>query len=426
MIGWHRTTLSSAFALALLTATSGVFAATPPDKSPAKPAAAPGAAGEDAKPAEGGEAPPEEKKEPAPPPPDLGGWGVGGKEDEGKFGPRGKTGKLKEIEQEAKKNSPENPPELPPPGYGYLDTVIGFGGIHAIANGTQKTTITPTASFLIALGYRIGDTWSIGARFPISTGLSNGPADPYAPGRRDPDSYKQIAIGNVELELKPAFILAHNWRLPVGLAAVLPSAAGDENPRLDGDSPDSRAVIGQAIVNQAAAESRGWEDVALFAHKRGAVVPSVGIAFKDGGYEFEAATKVEIMIKAGWMRDPLETNLVDDAGRRASVQQQQVRSVTVNWVLGASFFYGFFDGLLAPGGRLWLAYDTAGDYKDSEDYSSAQLEFEPAVKTHIPFTDDKMVGIDARLGYNIPLGMHLGGKDDAFVSGLRIRAGLFF
>jgi hypothetical protein len=422
MIGWHRTTLSSAFALALLALTSGALAATPPDKGEGKPGgAAPGAGEPGDKPAEGTEAPPEEKKEPPPPPPDLGGWGVGGKDDAGKFGPRGKTGKLKELEQEAKEEGPEAPRVLPPPGFAYLDTVIGFGSIRVVANRGDATSITPTASFLIGLGYRIGDIWALGARFPISTGASNGPAEPYYAGRRDPDSYKQIAIGNVELELRPTFTLTRTLSLPIGLAAVLPSAAGDFNP-----VPESRAQIGQAIVNEAAAQSRGWEDRALFAHKRGAVVPSIGIGFKDGGYEFEAATKVEIMIKAGWMENPEETNPVDEFSRRAGDQQALVRAVTWNWVLGASFFYGFFDGLLAPGARLWLAAGSVGDYKEIEDYSGAQLELEPAVKTNIPFTEDKAVGMEARLGYNIPLGLHLGGKDNAFVSGLRVRAGLYF
>jgi len=167
-------------------------------------------------------------------------------------------------------------------------------------------------------------------------------------------------------------------------------------------------------------------------------VPSVGAIFKDGGAEVELGTKLEIMPKMKWLRDICEPGVnpndpdancypeLDPQAKRAAVMQMKVRPVTVDWVLGGSFFYGFFDGLLAPGARLWFAYATVGDYKDSEDYSGAQMGLEPAVKTHVPFTEDKAVGMDARLGYNIPLGFHLGGKDDAFISGLRIRVGLYF
>ena len=46
---------------------------------------------------------------------------------------------------------------------------------------------------------------------------------------RDPDLYKRVAIGGVELELKPHFILNPRTRLPVGLAFTLPTATGDSS-----------------------------------------------------------------------------------------------------------------------------------------------------------------------------------------------------
>jgi len=413
MIRWHRTTLSSSLALVLLCLAPSVLGASPKDKDKGKEKAEPEAASGDASPAEN----PEEAK-PTTPPPDLGGWGVGGKDDNGKFGPAGKTGKLKQIEHEEAEKRKEVAPNLPPPGYAYLDTVIGFGSIRVVAQPTGATGITPTASFLIGAGYRFDDTWLVGLRFPISTGSSNGPVEPVRDGGRDPDSYKQIAVGGVELELKPAFILSSTLRLPAGLAFVLPSGMGDQNLTAE---RDNRNQLGQAIVNLAADGSRGFEDRAIFAHKRFGLVPSIGIAFKDGAIEINAATKLEIMIRTGG-QDPLP---LDEEAVRLAFTQQEIRKAAVNWVTSASFHYWIADGLFTPGLRVWLAAGTAGDYKDDQDYSGAEFALEPQVKMHVPFTEDKQVGFDAGLGYVIPLGNALRGAD-SYISGLRIHTGLFF
>src|SRR5687767_15568373 len=47
--------------------------------------------------------------------------------------------------------------------------------------------------------------------------------------------------------------------------------------------------------------------------------------------------------------------------------------------------------------------------------------FRSNVATHIPFTESKSVGMDARIGYMIPMGLELGGgnPDDAGIGGLR-------
>ena len=110
-----------------------------------------------------------------------GGWGVGGTEEEGRFKPRGKTGRLKELEDDQKDDEEDEdfvPPDIGAPGYAYLDTAIGFGDITIVAQDSGATNVTPTASFLIGLGYRIGEMWNLGIRFPISTGASDGPIDP--------------------------------------------------------------------------------------------------------------------------------------------------------------------------------------------------------------------------------------------------------
>jgi hypothetical protein len=357
------------------------------------------------------------------PPPEPGAWGVGGKEPDGRFGPKGKTGKLKELEEEHEADEEEEDedenvaPDLPRPGYLYLDTVIGFGETRVVTQPTNPTEISPTASFLIGGGYRIGDVWNIGVRFPISTGENNGPLNPPPVADRDPDLYKRIAIGGVELELKPHFILNPRTRLPIGLALTIPTATGDIFA-----GPDDRADLGTAIVNQAASQSRGWEDRALFQHKRFGITPSVGLLYRDkmgpGKLDVGGTTKVDIMIRVGGT-DPPDATAVNEI-------QGEVRGVAINWVTKGSVFYELLDGKLTPGLNLWAVIGTAADVAGSQDYGGFQLVAEPGVRSHLPFTETESIGMDAGLGFILPLGGHLGGGDNASIFGLRMMAGFFF
>jgi hypothetical protein len=380
--------------------------------------------GEEKKPAEGAEG---EKKpdEAAVDTPDMGGWGVGGSEREGKYKPRGKTGKLKELEKEhggeEGKGGAEATalPKLPPPGFAFLDTAIGFGELVVPTQTSGATKVTPTASFLIKVGYRV-DIWQIYARFPISTGESNGPREPLFAGARDPDIYKQIAPGGVELGVKP-FIPVAPFHLPVGLAVSFPSAQGDLFADLD-----SREKVGQAIVNKAAAASRGWEDRSIFAYNRLGIIPSFGVWGKypvgPGEIEWAPETKVEIMIKV-LGNDP------DPARFSADDQLPEVNTVAVSWFFDPlGMHYHFFDGLLAPGARLWFTVSNSEETQGSINTDGFQAVIEPRVKTHVSFTEDKIVGLDAYLAYMVPISGELGGDNpfDTGIGGLRIGAGLWF
>lgn len=366
----------------------------------------------------------EEAKPPPEPPPEMeGNWGEGGDEPEGKFRPRGKTGKLKELDEEVEeeKEVEEGPPDLPPPGFVYLDTAIGFGDITVVEYLEGATDVTPTASFVIGLGYRIGDVWQVYARFPISTNKSDGPLDPFVEGARNPDTFTQIAVGSFEIGVKPHFIINRDLRIPVGLAIDFPSGQGDMFA-----DPDNQADLGKRIVNVAAAASRGYEDRGLFASKRLTLTPSGGVLYQipdlgPGKLRLGADTKIEIMIKTGGA-DPA---LLERANNQP---QGEINSVAVNWVLGGHAFYDFFDGLLSPGLRMWLAVGTAEETRGSIDPGGAQFVFEPNIATHIPFLEDEAFGMDARVGYMLPAGGELGGG--GFASGsigaLRLTAGFFF
>ena len=377
--------------------------------------------------------PPVEDKPPPPP----GTWGVGGTEEEGKYAPGGKTGKLKELEAEEEEDRArlDTPPELPPPGFAFLDTTIGFGSMVVVAQPTGSTTIEPTASFLIGIGYRIGDEWEISARFPISTGESNGPIEPFVEGARNPDAYTQIATGGLELAVKPHFILSRDMRLPIGLALVFPTASGDMYPNID-----SRADLGKAIVNKAASASRGWEERALFAHQRMSIVPSGGVLWSTsagpGMLNLGADLKLELMFDTG-ANDPVDRDgdgnpdsEVDD-----TAPKDKIHSTAINVVVATEVFYGLFDGLLSPGFRLWLAGGSAeeslsvvGSGGGGFDPGGVQFVFEPGIHSHVGFTESNGFGMDFRLGYMIPMGGELGGDNvpSASVGGLKLGAGFFF
>ncbi len=368
----------------------------------------------------------EEKPPPEPPPPMEGNWGEGGEDPDGKYRPRGKTGKLKELDEgvedeEAKKEDAEGPPDLPPPGFVYLDTAIGFGDITVVEYLQGGTDVTPTASFVIGAGYTIEDIWQVYLRFPISTGKSDGPLDPFVEGARNPDTFTQIAVGAFEIGVKPHFILNRDLRLPVGLAIAFPTGQGDMFA-----DPDNQADLGKRIVNLGAAASRGYEDRGLFASKRLTLTPSAGVLYQipdlgPGKLRLGADTKVEIMIKTGGA-DP---NLLE---RADNLPQGELRDVSVNWVLGGHAFYDFFDGLLSPGLRMWLAVGTADETRGSIDPGGAQFVFEPNIATHVSFLDDEAFGMDARVGYMLPAGGELGGGGfaSAAIGGLRLTAGFFF
>lgn len=385
----------------------------------------------------GAETPPPEDK----PKDELGGWGVGGAEQEGKFKPSGKTGKLKEIEteKEEERKRDEEPVDLGPPGIGYVDFAnTPSGTIVVPVQDAGATTIKPGASFVIGLSYRIINKWEVGARFGVSSVASNGPRLPLIDGSRDPDAYKQIATGNLEIGARYFFQLSQSIALPTGLALVIPTATGDMFA-----DPDNRADIARAIVNQAAAAMRGWEDRSLWLPHHFSIVPNIELLWQrgvgPGKIKVSGRTKFEIMVRTGGV-DP--NCVTQDAGGGCTAFSPATAAgpgtpasepdAALAWLLGGGVGYALFGGLLEPELRLWLTYSTPTESFGSFRVRGAQFVFEPNVRTHVPFTKDKGVGLDARLGFTLPAGGPLG-SNSAFgegnhtsIWGLRVTAGIFF
>ena len=349
----------------------------------------------------------EPPKEAAPlPPAEKDAWGVGGKEQEGEWAPGGQrkkteTVKAVEVEEETK------PAPLPPNANLQVDAVLGFGGVNVVTDQPQTATKVTVVSILPAVTYRFGEVWTVGLRIPFSTGSSRGPIG-------SSDKYNQDALGNLEILVRPSFELTKRLHLPVQLAFLPPTAMGQYFVEAN-----DTGNVARAIVNQAAAASRGWEENALFATKRVGIVPGLGLVYDRGAAHAAVSTKLELMVKAGG-NEPQDANIKSVTTVNPGVG---VHSVATNWVTAVSFFYDLFDGKLAPGLRAWLAVNSAPITDATIDYSGAQFVLEPDVTTKIPL--GKVV-LHGGLGGIIPVGGHLGGGAGASIGGLRLRLGLMF
>jgi hypothetical protein len=285
---------------------------------------------------------PDATPEPPPPPPELpppqaGEWGVGGGEDDGQYAPKGKTGALKEEEEEkAEAERDKGPLQLGPPGLLVVDTVIGFGDMLVVAQEVDGETTMTVVSFAAQGRYRFGDTWALGVRFPFTNGSVKGPKDDTT------DDYSTFALGNLELQIQPTFHLNRRLSVPVAVSFFAPVAAGD----LYAAAGDQGARA-QAIVNQAASASRGWEETALFASKRAGTSLGAGIQYDRDALHLGVSTKLEIMKKAGGNEPPAA--LTPD--RKGALQDPNT-----NWVTTVAGRYGEAElGVRPAHGDLGLA-----------------------------------------------------------------------
>jgi hypothetical protein len=324
-------------------------------------------------------------------------WGVGGKDDEGKFAPQSPK---KEVVDEVAAAAPLLPV---PPGAGDVDFVIGFGRIHNVVDDLATTKLT-TLSFVFGFHYKIADVFTVGARFPITNGTTQGPLG-------DKDKYATNAIGAFVIDTVLSIELTRTLHLPVSLSLFLPTAAGD--PFAD---PTDNVGRAQWIINQSAAASRGWEEQSLFMSKRFGFVPGVGLTYDKKAIHVGGATRLEIIAKTGGnapAADPVSGT-------------PDLHTPSTNWVTELFGGYEFLDAKLMPGLKAWLAVTKLPVSEGTKNYSGPQFVVEPNVSTRIGINSDKTIQIRGQIGYILPLGGELGGKDDASVSGFRIRGSFLF
>ncbi len=354
--------------------------------------------------------PPEEKPLP---PADPNQWGTGGKDDEGKFAPGGeKKEKADEAKAKAKVEVKVEEPkaDLGPDRLVSLDWVSGFGSIHDITNaraaGNGGKTAVTSMSFLVSFSWRFADIWTVGARFPFSQANITGPMG-------TTDVAQTVAPGNLELYVRPSFELRPHLRLPAELALYFPSAQGD----LFGDISSDHVAPFQALVNQAASASRGWEDMALFAPHRFGIRAAAGINYDTTSIHFAGGTGFDVMARVGG-NDPGMGNGGGTTGL--------VRNPAFAWVTKASFFYSFAvgPGFIEPGLRAWLVYAQLPWYTQSTDDSGAQFVLEPAVNARYAVNEAKSLWVNGRLGFIAPVAGPIGSSPvvGASIKGFRVDA----
>jgi hypothetical protein len=338
--------------------------------------------------------PPEKKEEPPPlPPTEAGAWGVGGKDEEGHFVPGGDKKKV-DVDED------KTPRVLGPPGAGSIDMLVGLGSMRDVTNDSDVTKLT-VLSLIFGVQYRFGDSLTFGVRFPYSTGSITGPGG--AAGQ-----YNTFAVGNLEASGRYDIDLTPRLRLPIDVALYFPTASGD----LFADSAD-RGSIAQALINQAAAYSRGFEENPLFASKRMGIRIGAGIAYDKKAIHITAGTRLDIMGKTGG---------------NPPTGGAQLHTPNTTWLTGASFFYDFLGGKLSPGLRTWLAVTTLPVFAGTRDYSGAQFVLEPDVYGRLPLNPQGSLAIRGGLGYVIPIagalggGQHIGAQNSGSTGGLRVHA----
>lgn len=397
--------------------------APPPAKPP--PAAPPPAAPPPQKKVDTEFDPDAKPKEPPPlPPVEAGQWGVGGKDEEGRFAPGTKKKEEDAAARAKDKEEDKKPVDLGPARNVWLDTMIGFGAMRDITNDVggndNGRTSSSGVSFIAGFSWRVAEIWTLGARMGFIRGSLDGPAGPF----------NTFANGNLEVQVKPSFQLGRNLRLPAQISLFLPIGQGDFFP--DQTAADKKVAIAQAQLNQFASYSRGWEEMPLFAPKRFGIRAGVGIVWKKptseatasatpalaGGLTIAADTQLDLMIRTGG------GDAYAIAGNAFSLS-----SPTVAWTTRASVHYAFFDGKLEPGLRMWLTYASLPVYTASRDYSGAQFVLEPQVNGRFPVNQAKTMAVKAGLGIILPASGPLGGANapfDASIKGFRINAAFEF
>lgn len=354
-------------------------------------------------------------KEPPPPLPPVqpGQWGVGGKEEEGRFAPGEDKKKKEEAAERARKEAEDakKPVDLGPKRRASVDTVIGFGSMRDVLHDAHPTT-AGGASFIFGFSWRFFEIWDLGVRLPFSRISTTG----------DAGAFNTFGLGNFELMARPSFQLSRTWRLPAQISVFIPTAQGDFFP--DPLASDKNVAKAQALVNQAASWSRGWEEMPLFATRRFGLRFGVGTTWDSGAFHASLGTKLDLMIRMGGGDAYAENTKVDPT-------IPELRTLSLAWQLGGSFSYAFLDGKVEPTLRAFLAYATQPVGMPTRDYGGAQFVLEPAVNGRFPVVADKSMAVKAGLGVILPLGGPLGtgGGGTAYsasIKGFRINAGFEF
>ncbi len=280
------------------------------------------------------------KKEPAGPSLAEGGDPVDEEtSDDGRFTPKGKTGKLKATTK--KKTKPDVIEEIP------RKKINVFADILAVWGTPPDPDYQPVWSEdenVTAYGFVIGGTYdvkpefSLGLRIPFSRADFENTMRMYT----IPLDGTSNALGNPEVIGQYRKRLSPGVFIPIDFGLGIPFAQGDPDPT----SADHPAAA-KAMVNRTMDAGTGWHDSELYYVGRVPVKVGVGYLRQRLTYNFHVSTK---FVAAPKIRGALETEGELPAGNDADIQEYKYNPVALRSIteVGAGW---------NPWAGLWIGLD---------------------------------------------------------------------
>jgi hypothetical protein len=272
------------------------------------------------------------------------------------------------------------------PAFFPLDSALSLPSRPVDTGSGLTESLLASGSYELLPQLRAGARIGIGVAHNVSTGVT--------------DSRASAALSNLELEAEYAVPLSETTELAISLAVALPTAQGTTEVTETDLQAALRGQVKTAFlqngVQRAVAESRGYEESALFAVGRVGVIPKLALFHHSGALRLEAYIKLENLIRMG--------SGSQGVGSAAVVAPRA-------WVeLVAAGFAGYaLLPALTAGLRVWTNLDLT-----ETDRSALMLE--PQLRLDIG-------ALQARLGVITPLASPL---QEPVVAGVRLAAAARF
>ncbi len=322
--------------------------------------------------------------------------------DEGRFTPKGKTGKLKEKKK--KKQTEEKIEEIPRKQMSVFADLLGVFGTPP--DPDRQTVADASEGDVTAYGLVLGGTYDLDPNFTLGLKIPLSRADFKDTVRMldIPIDGTSNALGNPEVIGQYRMKQSPGVFVPINFGVGIPLGQGDPDPTTT-DHP----AAAKAMVNRTMDAGTGWHDSELYYVGRVPVSLGVGYVRQRVRWGVEADTK---MIAAPKIRGQLEVEGDIPGGGNGEVESYEYNAVALRSVTTASVSGNPWKGLWL-GLDAWLVIDIIHEIQRNSDAtppSKFQLVAEPMLGYHFDF-------MKLSLSYIKPLG---GVLQD--ISGARLRA----
>ena len=260
--------------------------------------------------------------------------------DDGRFAPKGKTGKLKSKTK--KKQKEEKIEEIPRKKINVFADILGVWGTPPEPDAQpiyDKNESVTAFGFVLGGTYDISPETSLGLRIPFSRATFKDTMRMYT----IPLDGSSNALGNIELIGQYRIKLSPGEFVPIDFGVGLPVAQGDPDP-----TSTNHPAAAQAMTNRTMDAGTGWHDSELYYVGRVPVKVGAGYLLQrptwnlHGGTKFVAAPKIRGALEIeGDLPQPNEADV-----REFKYNAVAVRNITE---IGAGW---------NPWAGLWIGLDT--------------------------------------------------------------------